>query len=230
MKILILGPSWRNQGLKDFLAADGHDCELSHREVDANQVAATGYDFILSSGYHLKIWPNVIRAMNGKVINLHATYLPWGKGIGTTFFAFLLGHPTGVSVHYIDADIDTGDIICRRRIDLAPDDTLRSFYHRIITETETLFRENWPLIRDGQVERISQSSLGIKVDYFNRIHSEKFMDELPKKWDTPLAEVASWGAEIAVSEQFWELYEYESGIGARQPPSGASTAGYGSQV
>ena len=215
MKILVLGPAWRNQSLKEFLEADGHACELSDRAVTADDVRSAAYDLVLSSGYHLRIVADVIRAMNGKVVNLHATFLPWGKGIGTTFFAFLLGHPTGVSVHYIDEKIDAGDIICRRRIDPRPDDTLRTFYHHILAETETLFKEIWPAIRDGRADRLSQASLGVAVDYFSRVHSEKFMDQLPEKWDTPLSAVESWGAECAVSEQFWDLYEAESKSGAR---------------
>ena len=210
MKILLLGPAWRNAELKTYLEYLGDECLMSQDEITPEFIDREGIQVILSAGYHLRIKPDVIAAADGFVVNLHATYLPWGKGIGTTFFAYLLGHPTGVSVHYIDNKIDTGDIIVQRPLDRMPKDTLRTFYHFILDETEKLFRENWPAIREGKAPRITQSDFDVDVPYFSRTDSEAFMDQLPKKWDTPLEVVELWGAEMAVSEEFWRLYEDET--------------------
>jgi folate-dependent phosphoribosylglycinamide formyltransferase PurN len=210
MNILLLGPAWRNADLKKFLESHGDKCVMSQDAITTDFIECEEIDLILSSGYHQRVAANVITAVSGNVINLHATYLPWGKGIGTTFFAYLLGHPKGVSVHYIDEHIDTGDIILRQQVTAAYDDTLRTFYHSILDETEKLFRENWLAIRDGRCERLSQTGLGENVPYFSRTDSERFMDELPLKWDTPLDEIEIWGAEMAVSESFWNRYEADN--------------------
>jgi folate-dependent phosphoribosylglycinamide formyltransferase PurN len=210
MKILLLGPAWRNAGLKEFLEAQGDDCVMTVDAITPDFIRQEAIDAILSSGYHLRVTPGVIAAVDGYVINLHATYLPWGKGIGTTFFAYLLGHPKGVSVHYIDEHIDTGDIILRQPVTAADGATLRDFYQFILDETEKLFRENWLEIRDGRCARISQASLGEDIPYFSRTDSESFMDELPLKWDTPLDKIEIWGVEFAVSEGFWTRYETDT--------------------
>ena len=52
-----------------------------------------------------------MKTFKGRIINLHATFLPWGKGIGTTFFSVILENQWGYQFMIIDENFDTGPII-----------------------------------------------------------------------------------------------------------------------
>jgi methionyl-tRNA formyltransferase len=210
MNILLLGPLWRNAPIRDFLVAKGNNVECTSDPIDLELTQRLKIEFILSSGYGPIIKPPVVRAFPEKILNLHATYLPYGKGIGTTFFAIFEGVPTGVSIHFIDESIDTGAVLKRKKVEYKKTDTLRTFYDVLLKETEALFFDSWEEIISGECKPLPQSTFNISVPYRSRIDSERFMDLLPLKWDTPLSTVEAMGAEFRFSEAFWDLYEEEA--------------------
>lgn len=57
-------------------------------------------------------------------VNLHTGLSPYARGGNCDLFMLLEGHPeyVGVTIHHIDAGIDSGDIILTARPELAPDD------------------------------------------------------------------------------------------------------------
>ena len=163
MNVLLLGPLWRNEPIKRFLEEHGNTVVAYNDEINTELVEQHAIDIILSSGYGPIIKEPIVSRYHNKIYNLHATYLPYGKGIGTTFFSVFEGSPTGVSIHYIDAYIDTGDILFRRAVEYTTDDTLRTFYHTLLAETEKLFIEHWNEIADRDYTPMQQETLGIEV-------------------------------------------------------------------
>jgi phosphoribosylglycinamide formyltransferase-1 len=75
--------------------------------------------------------PPVIAAFGGNIFNLHFSLLPEFPGFGPTRKALQsnAGH-TGVTVHLIDAGIDTGPIIAQNKVDIAPHDTVETLGRR----------------------------------------------------------------------------------------------------
>lgn len=56
-------------------------------------------------------------------INLHPSLLPYYRGMGPQHWPIINGETkTGVTVHYVDEGIDTGDIIIQEEIELLPTD------------------------------------------------------------------------------------------------------------
>jgi len=205
MKLLLLGPKGRNERIERFLAARGNDVLVHQDSIDLDFLHSNGVDFLISNGYAHILSEPVISQYQRRAINLHPTFLPHGKGIFPTFWAFFEGAPTGVSIHLIDAGIDTGDILFQQRVSPEHNDTLRSFYDRLLTETELLFFEHWDEIALGHFTSVRQPDLG--VQYRSRTDSEALMELLPRRWDTPIADVMALGADFALSELFWESYE-----------------------
>ena len=113
-KLLILGNKSRNNKLVKYLKKRNHNVKISNQYLSSKDLINKKYDYIVSSGYPFKINDKIVSKYAGRILNLHATFLPWGKGIGTTLFSFLLKHPTGLSIHLIDKKFDTGDIIFRK--------------------------------------------------------------------------------------------------------------------
>lgn len=105
-------------------------------------------------GYILKA--EVIQMFPNGCINLHAALLPYNRGWHTNVWPIIDGSPAGVTIHYIDAGVDTGDIIAQRRIPVEPTDTGGSLHESITRAQVGLFKEIWPLIREGKNSRAPQ--------------------------------------------------------------------------
>jgi len=89
-------------------------------------------------------------------INLHPAYLPYNRGAYPNMWSIVDKTPAGVTLHRIDEDIDTGDILSRRRVEVRSTDTGRSLYQRLEQAGLELFRSTWPWLVAGEIEGTSQ--------------------------------------------------------------------------
>ena len=106
-------------------------------------------------GYILK--PEVFEMPRLGCINLHTAYLPWNRGWHTNVWPIVDGSPAGVTIHFIDAGVDTGDIIVQRRTTVEWTDTGASLHEKLNRDMLALFKESWPLIKSGRHPRITQN-------------------------------------------------------------------------
>lgn len=65
-------------------------------------------------------------------INVHCSLLPEGRGNDPAFWSLYQGHKvTGITIHYMDEEMDNGDIISQTVFAISPKDTLESLYRKI---------------------------------------------------------------------------------------------------
>ena len=115
-------------------------------------------DFIVSYNYSHIIKQEVISLFPHKIINLHTSMLPWNKGASPNIWSFLEGTPSGVTIHEVDAGIDTGDILLQKEIVFDfNDETLKSSYEKSHFEISELFRNNWDKLKNGLIKPKPQS-------------------------------------------------------------------------
>lgn len=76
---------------------------------------------ILGGGGILR--PEVIRTARLGVLNVHPGLLPWMRGCGVVGASLEHGVGLGATLHYVDPGIDTGPVIERRLISVAPGGT-----------------------------------------------------------------------------------------------------------
>ena len=80
--------------------------------------------------------------LSRRLYNIHFSKLPAYKGVYTSAWPILNGETeTGVTLHRIDAGIDTGEIVAQRTFSLAPDETARSLYFKYLEEGFALLRD-----------------------------------------------------------------------------------------
>jgi methionyl-tRNA formyltransferase len=91
------------------------------------------------------------------VINLHPSYLPYNRGHSPNVWSIIDGTPAGVTLHYIDSGVDTGDIIARRPVPVENHDTGETLYRRLERECVQLFKDEWQKICEGSSARSPQS-------------------------------------------------------------------------
>ena len=60
------------------------------------------------------------------------------------------------TLHYIDPETNTGDIIVRRGVEIEPVDTGKTLYEKLEQASPELSKETWPAIASGSVSRVEQ--------------------------------------------------------------------------
>ena len=110
-------------------------------------------------------WPDLISKNSIKTaklgfINTHNSFLPFGRGKHPYFWAIVEENPFGVSLHWVNDGIDTGDIIAQRPIAVSWTDNSDSVYQRSLSSIVQLFIETYPRIRRGQINSQSQADSG----------------------------------------------------------------------
>jgi methionyl-tRNA formyltransferase len=94
-----------------------------YREKDINSEAVTKVitksspDLIVTCHFQKLLKRNIISVPKSGCINLHPSLLPYYRGMSPQHWPIINGDKeTGVTVHFIDEGIDTGDIILQRKI------------------------------------------------------------------------------------------------------------------
>ena len=104
--------------------------------------AINEYDFLVSYGYKYIVRREVLENLKCPIFNLHISYLPHNRGAHPNFWSFYDNTPTGVTIHLMDAGIDTGPIVNQRYVNFKKeDDTFAKTYDILIYEIEKLFLE-----------------------------------------------------------------------------------------
>lgn len=88
--------------------------------------------WIFLAGYMRLISNVLLQAFEGKMMNIHPSLLPAFPGLDAIGQAFEAGvRETGVTVHFIDAGMDTGPIIAQETVPVLKEDTKETLQKRI---------------------------------------------------------------------------------------------------
>ena len=90
-------------------------------------------------------------------INLHPALLPFNRGAYPNVWSIVEKTPSGVTIHYMNERVDTGDVIAQQEIPILVTDTGESLYYRLEAAMFELFCKTWPSIASGVCPRIAQS-------------------------------------------------------------------------
>lgn len=144
-------------------------------------------DFIVSHGYRHVITPDIIELFNGKIINLHISYLPWNKGADPNFWSVYDGTPKGVTIHLVDCKLDTGAILVQRKILFKlEEETLATSYNKLQQAIFDLFKQSWPGIALGSITAKHQIGAG---SFHNSNDKRAIFKQHNITWDTRLCDI-----------------------------------------
>jgi phosphoribosylglycinamide formyltransferase-1 len=101
-----------------------------------------GVELVVLAGFMRLLKEPMLGAYPGRIINIHPSLLPKFPGIESWKQALEAGEKiTGCSVHYVDAGIDSGEIIAQRKVLVLPGDTPESLHGRIQVAERALYPE-----------------------------------------------------------------------------------------
>jgi methionyl-tRNA formyltransferase len=107
-------------------------------------------------------WPKIIprrifNAAEKGAINLHPSLLPHNRGKHYNFWTIVEETPFGVSMHFVDEGIDTGDVIFQKSIEKGWSDTGGSLYSKAKHAVVELFKERYLDVVEGRYCRFPQT-------------------------------------------------------------------------
>lgn len=113
-------------------------------------------DYIISIHFPYIYPKSVLDIAEHGVLNLHPAYLPYNRGWHTPTWAIYDGTPYGGTLHFMEEALDSGDIVHRKKLEVRPEDTADSLYHRAKALEFEVFREAWGELSDFSYDRIVQ--------------------------------------------------------------------------
>jgi methionyl-tRNA formyltransferase len=118
-------------------------------------------DLILVNSYSMILGEDVLAVPRHGAVNVHGAMLPAYRGANPTEWALINGErSTGVTIHMMDAGIDTGPIVAQRSVPIQFEDTWLDVRRRVQVATETLLVETIPAILAGKARAIAQEGGG----------------------------------------------------------------------
>src|SRR5262245_2961741 len=120
-----------------------HMSSVTHSSDDSLDAAICGAlqraraDVIFLAGYMKRLGTRTLAAFPARILNTHPALLPkfGGQGMfGDRVFEAVLAASepeSGVSVHLVDAEYDTGPVVCQERVPVLQEDTVASLKARV---------------------------------------------------------------------------------------------------
>ena len=116
----------------------------------ARRLLEAGVDIVCLAGFMRLVKRPLLDAFPGRILNIHPSLLPEFPGIDAWKQALAAGATeAGCTVHYVDAGMDTGPIICQAKVPVFPDDTPESLHARIQIEEHRLYPAAIELVAAG---------------------------------------------------------------------------------
>ena len=110
-------------------------------------------DLIVLAGFMRLLTPEFVGKYKGRILNIHPALLPSFKGTESIKDAFDYGvKVTGVTVHFVDEEMDHGPIILQKAAPIEEDDTLESLENKIHKLEHRLYPEAIRLFVEGKLK------------------------------------------------------------------------------
>ncbi len=89
-------------------------------------------EWVVLAGWMRVLKEPMLSAFPHRILNIHPSLLPKFPGLEAWKQALAAGETiTGCTVHFVDAGVDTGEIIAQREVPILPGDTPESLHGRI---------------------------------------------------------------------------------------------------
>lgn len=113
---------------------------LEVQEALAAQLKELRVDFICLAGFMRLVKEPLLRAFPRRILNIHPALLPSFPGVEAWRQALEAGaSQAGCTVHYVDAGMDTGEILMQAYVPVLPGDTPESLHARIQVQEHILY-------------------------------------------------------------------------------------------
>ncbi len=191
-------------------------------------ISALNADIGVSALFGYILREPLLKALKHGVLNIHPAFLPFNRGANPNVWSIIEGTPAGVTLHWIDKEVDTGAIVAQVEVAVEPIDTGATLYSKLEQAGVDLFKREWPRIRRGELSGDTQPAGGTshrlrdlqpidEIDLEREYNARKFIDLLRARTFPPYegAYFMVNGRKVLVRIQL----EYEAGPAAPMMPA-----------
>lgn len=133
---------------KQFASKQEFEAEII-RKVDAAKV-----DLIVLAGFMRVLSPEFVKHYEKRIVNIHPACLPAFPGAHAIQDAFRAKvKETGVTVHWVTAEVDAGPVILQRKVPIDPQDTLESLEAKVHAVEYEIYPEALKKVLSQKAER-----------------------------------------------------------------------------
>jgi methionyl-tRNA formyltransferase len=146
------------RSLADWAAERGLRVDRRHRLDDAvDDLRRLAPDLLVLVGADV-VPPAVLAIPRLGTINAHYALLPEFRGMNVAEWSVFCGAPVGVTVHLVNAGIDTGPIVLREEIALGPGETFETLRAKQQDLAARLLVRAARDVRDGTASPVAQDA------------------------------------------------------------------------
>jgi phosphoribosylglycinamide formyltransferase 1 len=131
---------------------DYPDRDAWNAAVDA-ALRESGAELVVLAGFMRVLGPGLVRAWQGRMLNVHPSLLPLHRGLHTHRRALQAGDRMhGASIHFVTEELDGGPVILQARVPVLPDDDEDSLNTRVQAREHEVYPRVVQWIADGWLE------------------------------------------------------------------------------
>jgi len=113
-------------------------------------------DLIVLGGYMRIIGKTMVNQYKNRIINIHPSLLPkYGGGMNLDVHQAVLDageSETGMTIHLLDEDVDTGPIVLQKTCEVKPNDTPDTLRGRVQTLEKEWYPKVVQMFADGKID------------------------------------------------------------------------------
>ena len=208
--------------VEDLARANGIEVFLAKRPNSEliDRVAALAPDVMVANNWRTRLPEELIAIPAHGVLNLHDSLLPKFTGFSPVIWSLISGAShTGLTAHLMDAELDTGDVLVQRAVEITPTSTGTS----LVLDTLDLVPEVLEIALDqlefGTATPVPQD-LRERTFFHKRSERDGVID-----WAWPAADIERFVR--ALSDPYPNAYTYFRGERLRVIASHVSRCTYG---
>lgn len=119
-------------------------------------------DIMIVAAYGLILPATLLQIPRFGCINIHASLLPRWRGAAPIQRAILAGdQETGITIMQMDSGLDTGAILARHAVTIAPDETATTLHDKLAALGGTSIVTTLQDLIDGKLESLPQTETGV---------------------------------------------------------------------
>lgn len=174
VRISFVALRWKpNQSNLEYICRDKGIPVLQEEDINADHVLKIikifGCNIFISMSFDQIFKEPLLTMAPLGAINCHAGKLPSYRGRSVLNWALINGESEfGITVHFMDCAIDTGDIVIQKVFPIYPSDNFKTLLETAYVQCAKCVRLAVEIILSGEVKRIEQPKNGSTVFYCRR--------------------------------------------------------------
>jgi methionyl-tRNA formyltransferase len=141
----------------ETLKKNKHKCMiLNQSSINwINDQDEKSFDWLLNLwGSHIFSTEEISKAK--RTLNIHPSFLPYGRGRDPIVWTIRYGYPAGVTLHEIVSKVDYGNILYQEEVKYDFPITGLNLYEKVIQKCIEVFDQQWPIIKNNNNRGIKQ--------------------------------------------------------------------------